>query len=145
MSQNLISARAKPSRLTLELLPRVAAFRYGDGPEITAWLRNDGERALRLVMPASLARRSFRPRSSIRTTRVSRSGALPFHRMTKPHWPGYARPMRALILALGRFDVASAQIVSDLEQQWRSFRREHGLDLEGARPPNKPLQPSSGA
>jgi hypothetical protein len=50
-----------------------------------------------------------------------------------------------LILALGRFHIAPAQVVSDLEQRWRLFRREHELDLQGARTPNKPLQPSSGA
>jgi hypothetical protein len=53
--------------------------------------------------------------------------------------------VRAVILAAGRFQVASALIVSDLEQRWRLFRREHGLDLQGARTPNKPLQPTSGA
>jgi hypothetical protein len=53
--------------------------------------------------------------------------------------------VRALILALGRYHIAPAQVVSDLEQRWRLFRREHGLDLQGARTPNKPLQPTSGA
>jgi hypothetical protein len=39
--------------------------------------------------------------------------------------------VRALILALGRFNIATAERVSDLDNQWRVFRLEHGLDLQG--------------
>jgi hypothetical protein len=48
--------------------------------------------------------------------------------------------VRALILAVGRFHITSARVVNDLEQQWRMFRREHGLDVFGARTPNQPMR-----
>jgi hypothetical protein len=53
--------------------------------------------------------------------------------------------VRALILAVGRFHITSARVVNDLEQQWRMFRREHGLDVFGARTPNQPMQPTGSA
>lgn len=37
----------------------------------------------------------------------------------------------AMIFAFGRFQIANAQQVSDLEERWRSFRREHRLDIDG--------------
>jgi hypothetical protein len=52
--------------------------------------------------------------------------------------------VRALILALRRFNVATPGRVSELEQQWRVFRRARGLDLEGRPLPSKPARPSSG-
>jgi hypothetical protein len=51
MSRILRTAYSESLGLVLELLPHVAVFRPRDEPEITAILRNDGNRILRLVMP----------------------------------------------------------------------------------------------
>lgn len=39
--------------------------------------------------------------------------------------------VRALILSLARFEVASPDEVRSLEQSWNRYRREKGLDLHG--------------
>jgi hypothetical protein len=43
--------------------------------------------------------------------------------------------VRALILALGRFNIASPHVVRHLEDRWRVFRRERELDMYGALTP----------
>jgi hypothetical protein len=40
--------------------------------------------------------------------------------------------VRAMILALGRFGIASANGVKALERQWNTFRKRHHLDRYGA-------------
>jgi hypothetical protein len=39
--------------------------------------------------------------------------------------------VRALILALARFDIAGAEEVRGLEKSWNRHRREEGLDIHG--------------
>jgi hypothetical protein len=39
--------------------------------------------------------------------------------------------VRAMILSLGRFDIASAEQVKELEKRWAAHRRLKGLDLHG--------------
>ena len=39
--------------------------------------------------------------------------------------------VRAMILALGRFEIASAAEVKVLERQWKTYRRHHQLDRFG--------------
>jgi hypothetical protein len=40
--------------------------------------------------------------------------------------------VRAMILALGRFDIASAAEVKALERRWNTYRTRHQLDRYGA-------------
>ncbi len=40
--------------------------------------------------------------------------------------------VRAMILALGRFEIASADEVKALERRWNSYRKRHQLDRYGA-------------
>ena len=40
--------------------------------------------------------------------------------------------VRAMILALSRFDIASAAEVKALERQWNTYRKRHQLDRYGA-------------
>ena len=40
--------------------------------------------------------------------------------------------VRAMILALGRFELASAAEVKVLERQWNTYRKRHQLDRYGA-------------
>src|ERR1035441_4081171 len=39
--------------------------------------------------------------------------------------------VRAMILSLGRFGIASAEQVKTLEKRWAAYRRQNGLDLYG--------------
>lgn len=39
--------------------------------------------------------------------------------------------VRAMILSLGRFGIASAEQVKTLEKGWAAYRRQNGLDLYG--------------
>ena len=39
--------------------------------------------------------------------------------------------VRAIILALGRFDIANQQDVKTLEKNWKKYRNENDLDLYG--------------
>ena len=40
--------------------------------------------------------------------------------------------VRAMILALGRFEIAPESTVKPVEKAWAKYRKEHGLDLYGA-------------
>ena len=39
--------------------------------------------------------------------------------------------VRAMILALGRFEIAPESIVKRVEKAWAKYRKDHGLDLHG--------------
>lgn len=39
--------------------------------------------------------------------------------------------VRALILALGRFEIEEAAAVKEVERRWNTYRKERGLDLYG--------------
>jgi hypothetical protein len=39
--------------------------------------------------------------------------------------------VRAMILSLGRFGIASAAQTSAVEKRWAAHRKQHGLDLDG--------------
>jgi hypothetical protein len=39
--------------------------------------------------------------------------------------------VRAMILSLGRFGIASASQTSAIEKRWAAHRKQHGLDLDG--------------
>ena len=39
--------------------------------------------------------------------------------------------MRAAILTLGKFGIASPEITRKIEQEWAKYRTEHGLDIYG--------------
>jgi hypothetical protein len=45
--------------------------------------------------------------------------------------------VRAMILSLGRFDIAPAEEVKALEKAWAAYRKQTGLDLHG-KPENAP-------
>jgi len=38
-----------------------------------------------------------------------------------------------MVLALGRFGIAPAEVVKATERAWKRYRAEHGLDLHGKR------------
>ena len=42
--------------------------------------------------------------------------------------------VRAMILALGRFEIAPKEQVKALEKGWAKYRQEHQLDIEGKEP-----------
>ena len=42
--------------------------------------------------------------------------------------------VRALILALARFEIASKDQTRALEREWAAYRRQHQLDIEGKTP-----------
>ena len=46
--------------------------------------------------------------------------------------------VRAMILALGRFEIAPAEVVKATERAWKRYRAEHGLDLYGKRVEEEP-------
>ncbi len=48
------------------------------------------------------------------------------HRMAQPHVS-----VRAMILSLGRFNIASAIQTKKLEKAWAKYRKREGLDLYG--------------
>lgn len=53
--------------------------------------------------------------------------------------------VRATILSLGRYDIASPADVSHLERVWIKYRRENGLDLYGAAVASAPDGPRASA
>ena len=46
--------------------------------------------------------------------------------------------VRALILALGRFEIASKDQTRALEKAWAEYRKQHRLDIEGKVPSRVP-------
>ena len=57
------------------------------------------------------------------------------HRMAKPRVS-----VRAMILALGRFDIASEIQTKKLERGWAKYRKQEGLDLYGKNESAKPAE-----
>jgi hypothetical protein len=47
------------------------------------------------------------------------------------HAPEPRVSVRALILALARFEIASKDQARALEKDWAAYRKQHGLDIEG--------------
>ena len=57
------------------------------------------------------------------------------HRMAEPRVS-----VRAMILALGRFDLAPETQTKKLERGWAKYRKQQGLDLYGKNAPAKPAE-----
>ena len=61
-------------------------------------------------------------------------------------WTRQAPPrvsVRAVILALGRFEVTPDTEVKSLEKGWKRHRKENGLDRFGKSSHNQPVQPTA--
>ena len=102
-------------------------------PEMVDVLRCDWERSMSMVKLIELRHRLDAMLQSIRSER----GILPAV-MTCPSCgsKGHAAPprvsVRAVILSLGRFGMASVEDVRDLQKLWNRYRRDEQLDLYGA-------------
>jgi hypothetical protein len=85
--------------------------------------------------------------SMLRRIRSERSIRTPLIRCrTCGHIGPAAEPdvsVRATIIALGRFGIASAEDVKELEKQWTAHQKANGLNLHGklAAPPKSPEGP----
>jgi hypothetical protein len=68
----------------------------------------------------------------IRADRSIPTPIIPCHRCGKKAHAAEPRvSVRALILALARFNIASKDETRDLEREWAVYRKQHRLDLEG--------------
>ena len=101
-------------------------------PEMVIVLRRDWDRSMSM---AKLIELRDRVDAMLQSIRSERSILPPFLKCpscgTLDH---AARPrvsVRALILALGRFGIASVQEARSLEKSWSQYRRDEQLDLYG--------------
>ena len=101
-------------------------------PEMVAVVRRDWDRSMSMTELINLRDRLDSMLQSIRSER----GILP-PVMTCPSCgsTGAAAPprvsVRALILSLARFGIASAEEVRGLEKSWNRYRRHEQLDMYG--------------
>lgn len=101
-------------------------------PEMVGVLRCDWDRSMSMAKLIELRERLDAMLQSIRSER----GILPVV-MTCPKCgaKGQAAPprvsVRAVILSLGRFGIASVEEVQALEKLWMRYRRDEQLDLYG--------------
>ena len=102
-------------------------------PEMIVALRSEWRDA---VPPTELIALSDRLDEMLRRIRSERTIRSPI--FTCPDCgvrAGAADPrvtVRAMILALGRFEIAPESTVKPVEKAWAKYRKEHGLDLYGA-------------
>ena len=52
-------------------------------------------------------------------------------RVVSPDQQGHRISVRATILTLGRFGIASPELTRKIEKEWAKYRTEHGLDVYG--------------
>ena len=101
-------------------------------PEMVAILRQDWDRSMSMTELIELRDRLDSMVRSIRSER-----GIPASMMTCPSCgsTGHATPprvsVRALILALARFGIASDEEVRSLEKSWNRYRRRQRLDMYG--------------
>ena len=101
-------------------------------PEMVGVLRRDWERSMSM---AKLIELRDRLDTMLQSTRSER-GILPaVMTCTSCGSKGHAAPprvsVRAVILSLGRFGIASVEEVRALEKSWNRYRHEEQLDLYG--------------
>ena len=101
-------------------------------PEMVAVLRRDWERAMSMPELIELRDRLDAMLQSIRSERGIRP---PLMRCPTCGSLDHAAPprvsVRALILSLARFGIASAEEVRSLERSWNRYRRDEQRDLYG--------------
>ena len=108
-------------------------------PEMVVWLRSTWHEGVSMPTLISLRDELDGMLQRIRTGRniqtpiitCRRCGAT--GRAAEPHVS-----VRALILALGRFGIASKDQTRALEKAWAEYRKQHRMDIEGKVPSRVP-------
>ncbi len=59
-------------------------------------------------------------------------------------WAGNWPPVRATILAVSRFEIASRDVTKKIEKEWAKYWKLHDLDLYGNREPQVSQAPDCG-
>ena len=100
--------------------------------EMIDLLRSDWRRSMSVV---ELIQLRDRLDGMLQTIRFERGIRTPKMRCSKCGTHDHAShpevSVRAMILSLGRFGIASAEETRNLEKAWRRFRRDEQLDLYG--------------
>lgn len=101
-------------------------------PEMIAVLRRDWDSSMSLTELIALRDQLD---AMLQTLRSTRNILTPMFRCPKCGNYGRARPprvsVRAMLLALSRFEIASAEEVKMIERSWKKYRRDLRLDLYG--------------